>query len=75
MINTLIVACFIASVVLFVAACVLAWWGFDERKYSLRLKRRLHVAERCLATYREWADDLSWAVQSMPEDQEGTGPV
>jgi type II secretory pathway pseudopilin PulG len=53
----MIVALAIASIVLFLTACVLAWWGWDERRHSLRLKRRLRVTERRIDTYRQWADD------------------
>lgn len=79
------VACLFASIVLFLTACVLAWWGWDERGENLRLKQQLRDAEQRIDTYRDWAEDAQhrlstyrqWAdvhahlaFQPSPEDQE-----
>lgn len=63
--------CFLAGLVCLAAACVAIWWGWDERRENLRLKQRLHEANRRLTTYRQWADDhIYLAFQPSPEDQE-----
>lgn len=77
-IHPFTVICFLSSLVLFATTCTAVWWGIDERRENLRLKRKLREArqqrdeaERSLATYRQWADDhVQLAVQPTSEDQE-----
>jgi hypothetical protein len=75
----------ITALVMAVLAALAAWWGWDERRHSLRLRRRLRVVERHLAQahqqlgdaerrigiYRDWAEDAQHRLDTYRQWADG----